>query len=379
MNRAAFIATEGAFSGWAARFLLMGWDVALAPGARRGLVEDRLARSQLAGLFDRPLPTPGQLIDCASLEEALAGAQWVMGGEAPGTDPGAIIVGDTVQVNGIEPVDLIPAVEVFGPDSKRAINILRDIGCDPVETPGGVLPALSDALGEAARSCVGAGASAEAVSRLLGHGLAQTWALSGPHRAEDPVTRDGDLTAIMRALKWQMRSVGAELMDADRHLGGLPDFEALDLTAPIPTLHQTVPADWADYNGHMTEARYLDAFGRATDRFMQLIGCTLDYVRAGQSFFTAETHICHLAETKIGELARIETQLIAAPGRKMHLFHRLWAGDTLRATGEHVLIHVSLDTRRACPFGDPLADRLAAIMAQHSALPRPDQAGRAIE
>ena len=43
---------------------------------------------------------------------------------------------------------------------------------------------------------------------------------------------------------------------ADLHAGGLTE-----------TLRRAVPLDWTDYNGHMNEARYLQAFGDATDRF----------------------------------------------------------------------------------------------------------------
>lgn len=366
-------------AGWMARFALHGHAVALAPGLRAA----ELTASPLPGLYDRPLPVPGAQILCASLEEALRGADivWTDTELAPGLcDPGTMIVGPggTLGVNGISPVDLIPAVELFGPDAARACALFRSLGCDPVVTGGGVLPALSDALSDAARRAVLAGGSAEGVARLLGHGIAPLWALGGPHRAESPDQRDGDLTAILRALKWQERSVGRVLLDVDQRLGGLPDWDALNLAQPLLTLAQTVPADWADYNGHMTEARYLDAFGRATDRFMVLIGCDRGYIASGLSFFTAETHICHLAETRITEPVRIETQLLAAPGRKMHLFHRLWGRDELRATGEHMLIHVSLATRRACPFGDPVAGRLADIARAHAALPRPERAGRSI-
>lgn len=377
--RAAFLSTQGQYAGWVARFALHGHTVALAPGAD----PVDITASQLPGLYDRPLPAPGAQIRCDSVEQALAGADWVWTDVplADGVaDPGAIIVGPdgTLGVNAIDPVDLIPTVELFGPDAKRAAKTMKSFGLDPAITPGGVLPALSDAVSEAARKCVAAGASAEDVARLLGHGLAQGWALGGPFRAFPRAQRDGDLTSTLRALKWQGRSVGRALLDADLRLGGLPEWDDLDLSAPILTMSQVVPADWADYNGHMTEARYLDAFGRGTDRFMMLIGCDAGYIAAGQSFFTAETHICHLAETKIGEAVRMETQLLAAPGRKMHILHKLWGGDTLRATGEHVLIHVSLETRRATPFGDPVGDRLAKIATQHAKLPRPDQAGRAI-
>ena len=56
-----------------------------------------------------------------------------------------------------------------------------------------------------------------------------------------------------------------------------------------------MPIDWTDYNGHMNEARYLEIFSAATDRFMQLVGCDAAYVAAGNSYFTVESHLHHIA------------------------------------------------------------------------------------
>lgn len=110
------------------------------------------------------------------------------------------------------------------------------------------------------------------MSRLIAHGLAPGDAVSGPYRGPDACARGADVVAVMRALKAQGKSVGRVLRDADVRLGGLPGrLEDLDPARPLLTLAQAVPANWADYNGHMTEARYLDCFGRATDRFMMLV------------------------------------------------------------------------------------------------------------
>ena len=83
---------------------------------------------------------------------------------------------------------------------------------------------------------------------------------------------------------------------------------------------RTIPLDWTDYNGHMTESRYLHAFADATDRFMEIIGCDAAYISSGGSYFTAETHIRHLDEVHAGAVIDIRTQVIAGAGKKMHLF-----------------------------------------------------------
>jgi carnitine 3-dehydrogenase len=141
---------------------------------------------------------------------------------------------------------------------------------------------------------------------------------------------------------------------------------------------RAVPLDWTDYNGHMNEARYLQAFGDATDRLMLLIGCDAEYIATGGSYFTAETHIRHLDEVRAGAVIRIETQVLAGAGKKMHLFHRMFEGDRELATGEHMMIHVSLATRRASDPAPALATTLAKVAKAHEGWPRPVGAGNAV-
>jgi len=67
--------------GWATRFLLNGWDVAVFdpdPDAERkiGEVLDN-ARAALPMLYDCDLPAEGRLRFCDSIAEAVAGANWV--------------------------------------------------------------------------------------------------------------------------------------------------------------------------------------------------------------------------------------------------------------------------------------------------------------
>jgi len=124
----------------------------------------------------------------------------------------------------------------------------------------------------------------------------------------------------------------------------------------------------------MNEARYLEASSAATDRFMELVGCDAAYIAAGGSYFTVETHIKHLAEVHAGARIRATTQLLDGSGKRLHLLNRIYDGSgQLLATAEHLLLHVSLETRRASLPGPALQQRLAEIQAQHAALPRPER------
>ena len=69
----------------------------------------------------------------------------------------------------------------------------------------------------------------------------------------------------------------------------------------------TVTAEWIDYNGHMTEYRYLQVMADATDVFLARIGADPDYAAAGHSYYTAETHIRHLGEAHRGDRLIVDT------------------------------------------------------------------------
>ncbi|MBT8409922.1 MAG: thioesterase family protein, partial [Alphaproteobacteria bacterium] len=186
--------------------------------------------------------------------------------------------------------------------------------------------------------------------------------------------RDANLVTILRGLKAQRWGAGQVIAAFE---AGLRDH-AIDITQPVPTARRAVPLDWADYNGHMNEARYLEAFAEATDRFMEIVGCDADYIATGGSYFTAETHIRHLGEVHIGQAIEIDTLCLEGAGKKMRLFHEMRVDGALVATGEHMLIHVSLETRAAAEPGPVVADKLGRIAAAHAHLPRPGGIGRAV-
>ena len=132
--------------------------------------------------------------------------------------------------------------------------------------------------------------------------------------------RDNNLVTMMRGLKAQDWGAGALLNQQEvlMRQGTEMGARAADLPAdqPVPTARRTVPLDWTDYNGHMTESRYLHAFADATDRFMELIGCDAAYISSGGSYFTAETHIRHLDEVHAGAVITITTRVVLGEGEK---------------------------------------------------------------
>jgi carnitine 3-dehydrogenase len=192
--------------------------------------------------------------------------------------------------------------------------------------------------------------------------------------------RDDNLIAILHGLKgghggagW---GAGKLLKSFEESLwaraGAAPRPEPGDL---ITTLETKVSPSWLDYNGHMTEFRYLHVFGDATDAFLRLIGINAESAAAGNSYFTVETHIRHLKEAKLGAPLKVTTQVISGEGKKLHLFHKLHGSDgVIHATGEHLLLHVSNGISSAPESA--VGTRLAAFAADHKNLPLPDGLGR---
>jgi carnitine 3-dehydrogenase len=474
--------------GWAARFLLNGWDVRVFdpdPEAERkiGEVLDN-ARRALPGLSDAPLPGEGRLSFHADVADAVAGADWIqesvperlevkhatfaaiqaacgeaaiIGSSTSGFKPsdlqqGAARPGQIVVTHPFNPVYLLPLIELVTTDANRpemietARTTLKALGLFPLHVRKEIDAHIADRFLEAvwreALWLVRDGiATTEEIDEAIRMGFGLRWAQmglfetyrvaggeagmrhfmaqfgpclsspwtrlmdvpeftdelvdliteqsdaqSGAHSIRDlERIRDTNLVGMMRALKQQDWGAGAVLNahDATLKTGGalaarIDDLERID--RPIPTLARAVPLDWTDYNGHMTESRYLEAFACATDRFMELIGCDSAYISdpEGGSYFTAETHIRHLSEVHAGTRIRIETQLLLGQGRKLHLFHRMSAGDMLLATGEHFLLHVSLATRRPAPPSAAIAAALARLTEAQADLPWPEGAGAAI-
>jgi len=221
----------------------------------------------------------------------------------------------------------------------------------------------------------------ELTDDLIGTIADQSDAQSGMHSIRELERhRDANLVGMLRSLKARDWGAGALLNAHDVKMKRVAQSveEIGDIGAPVLTVDRAVPLDWTDYNGHMNEARYLQAFGDATDQLMHIVGCTPEYIASGGSYFTAETHIRHVDEVHAGARIEVRTQVLLGQGKKLHLFHEMFEGDRLLATGEHMLIHVSLETRKASEPDDRVAVPLARLATAHADLPRPKGAGAAV-
>ncbi|KPA21901.1 L-carnitine dehydrogenase [Shimia sp. SK013] len=485
MTKTAAIIGGGVIGGgWAARFLLNGWDVRVFdpdPEAQRkiGEVIDN-ARVSLPGLSDTALPPEGALTFHDTMSGAVDGASWVqesvperlelkqkvyqtlqehcaanaiLGSSTSGFKPSelqgcASRPEQIVVTHPFNPVYLMPLVELVPTEMnppemvERAKAILKDVGMFPLHVRKEIDAHIADRFLEAvwreALWLVKDGvATTEEIDESIRMGFGIRWAQMGlfdtyrvaggeagmkhfmaqfgpalewpwtklmdvPEFTDELVDliagqsdaqsghmsiremeriRDNNLVSMMRALKAQDFASGAVLNAHDVKLSAEAGMvrrasDIADPSLPIVTQRRAVPVDWLDYNGHMTESRYLHAFADASDRLMEIVGCDQAYIATGGSFFTAETHIRHIDETKLGSVIEVRTRVLMAEGKKMHLWHEMYAGDTLLATGEHILIHVSLETRRPAPFSPEIATNLKMISEAQAGLEAPEGAGR---
>ena len=485
-NKAAVVGGGVIGGGWAARFVLMGWDVAVFdpdPQAERKIGEVLSnARRSLPGLSDVTLPPEGRLTFCESLADAVTDADWiqesvperieikektfaeiqkhcktdaVVGSSTSGFKPselqaGASFAGQIMVCHPFNPVYLLPLVEVVtteqnsGEHVSKAKQILTEIGMHPLhlkkEIDAHVADRFLEAVWREALWLVKDGiATTEEIDDAIRYGFGLRWAQMGlfetyrvaggeagmkhfmaqfgpalkwpwtklmdvPEFNDELVDliasqsdaqsgmhsireleriRDDNLLTILRGLKSQNWGAGALLKSQDKRLRDQSELVASvndikDFTVPVVTVHRAVPLDWTDYNGHMNEARYLEAFADATDRFMEVIGCDADYISKGGSYFTAETHIRHLDEVHSGSVIKIMTHVLGGGGKKMHLWHEMYEDGRLLATGEHFLLHVSLETRKPADAAPHIDAALRRFVDAREGLERPDGAGRGI-
>ena len=206
----------------------------------------------------------------------------------------------------------------------------------------------------------------------------QSDAQSGHHSIRElERIRDSNLIGFLRALKDRNWGAGKVLLEHDaRRRAAMLTPGATGLSQPLAMAQMQVLPGWIDYNGHMTESRYLFAASETTDPFLRLIGADLDYVKGGRSYYTAETHILHLGEARLGDLLTGTLQVLAADEKRLHIFITLLRGDVAVATVEQMCLHVDVASGKTCAAASEVLARLMPIAAAHAGLPRPAAAGR---
>ena len=197
--------------------------------------------------------------------------------------------------------------------------------------------------------------------------------------------RDQNLVGIMQVLKHNEWGAGLTIKDFEERLYKKAHKnvkQVLKDYSKTLILHSSeVRPDWLDYNGHMTESRYLQVFGDATDAFLQFIGMDEEYRKKGFSVYTVETHIRHLKEVSAGKSLSVDTQLLGFDEKRFRIFHvmRNSSSGEILATSEHMMLHVNSKIGKASEFCSNLFERLSLIWKGHKKLPLPEYSGQGIK
>lgn len=194
--------------------------------------------------------------------------------------------------------------------------------------------------------------------------------------------RDDCLVDLTHALERNDFAAGAVARAHRQRLGGgSADIGTTRPDGRLLTISTPVQPEWIDYNEHLTEYCYLKLFGDATDVVLAQIGAGMDYVAAGHSWYTVETHIRHLGQARLGEPVEVRTRVLAADAKRLHLFHEMvnLRHDAVIATAEHMLVHVDAKAEKSAPAPQAMQDKAHAFVAGQSHLPPPDGVGRYIK
>ena len=187
--------------------------------------------------------------------------------------------------------------------------------------------------------------------------------------------RDNNLVAMMRALKRENWGAGELINRYDAQLA--PDL-SVDLQGAseslecglVQTADRVVPNDWTDYNGHMNDSRYAEAFSIAGDELLKSTGADADYVEGGFSYFTVDTRLIYRQECHAGDNIRIYSRIALLEGKKVRLEHQMLnANDDILALCDQLLLHVSLKTRRSCDPQGHHARELSKLASSHAGIP----------
>jgi carnitine 3-dehydrogenase len=467
--KAALIGGGVIGGGWAARFLLNGWDVAIYdpdPAADRKVGEVLAnARASLPALSDVPMPVEGRLTFAGSITEAVEGADYIqesvserldlkhrvfaqiqqsisgipIGSSTSGFKPSELQQGaaDPTMIfvaHPFNPVYLLPLAEIVPSPVTDAAMIegvketLRSLGMFPLHVRKEIDAHIADRfleavwrealwlvkdgvatteeIDEAIRMGFGlrwgqmglfetyrvAGGEAGMKHFMAQFGPCLTWpwtklmdvpefndalvdliagqsdAQSGHHTIRElERIRDGNLIGFLRSLKDRNWGAGKVLLDHDARRRAAAPTDGVQL-------QMTVLPGWIDYNGHMTESRYLFASSETVDAFLRHIGADLEYVKSGFSYYTAESHILHLGEAKVGQTITGTVQVLSCDDKRIRLFVRLTRDGVEIATVEQMLLHVDMAAGRAVAAPEAILARVRPMVNADM----PATAGRAV-
>jgi carnitine 3-dehydrogenase len=200
--------------------------------------------------------------------------------------------------------------------------------------------------------------------------------------------RDAYLVAIQQVLKSHDLGAGSTLRALEQRLYADAGAEAQRKLAAaagggarsgaLELLQLEVRPEWIDYNGHMTDSRYLQVFGDATDAVFRYAGIDDAYRKSGYGLYTVETHMTHQAEARVNEQLYVASRVLEVDDKRVRLFHTLnRRGDGVQlGTCEQLYLHVATAAGKVAPLQATARAKLAGIQSSQAGAPPPQEAGR---
>ena len=189
--------------------------------------------------------------------------------------------------------------------------------------------------------------------------------------------RDRNLVGILRALKDCDWGAGRVLNECDARLAKASTSTDVD-GVPTRLMESTVLPAWIDYNGHMTEFRYVQVFSDSSEVLFRRVGMHDEYVDSGFSYYTAETHNQFYDEVGVNEPYYTTVQILLADAKRLHVFYRMHAAedDRLLASLEAMYLHVDMASGKVVAAKAKAVEKLLALAESHAELEQPESAGR---
>ncbi|MGE0023386.1 MAG: thioesterase family protein [Hyphomicrobium sp.] len=153
--------------------------------------------------------------------------------------------------------------------------------------------------------------------------------------------------------------------------------------APFPLAEVAVKPQWVDYNGHMNDAAYAEAFSEALMTLTDHLGLDADgRAESGHTIYTVSMMIHYLQEATVDTPLTLSARVLESDAKRLRVWaemHNAATGDLLATTEQLFLcVDQSGESPRAASWPEPFAARVAALAAEHATLPVPEKAGEGI-
>lgn len=122
-----------------------------------------------------------------------------------------------------------------------------------------------------------------------------------------------------------------------------------------------------DHMGHMNVMWYTSKFDEATWNFFSTLGITTTYIREQKNGIAGvQQNIAYKMELAPGDPLVVRTSVLEVRPRVIRILHEMSNEERgeLAATSELTVVHISLITRKACPYPEVVQEKARSLQRQ---------------